>query len=49
MTEKGLSNISSKEEIDDIIINMEDEYKNRLAYFYDYIFEKYLMNAKNGI
>ena len=28
MTEKGLSNISSKEEIDDIIINMEDEYKN---------------------
>ena len=46
MTEKGLSNISSKEEIDDIIINMEDEYKNRLAYFYDYIFEKYLMNAK---
>lgn len=45
MTEKGLASIKQTEEINDIIEDMQDEYKKRLAYFYDYITEKYIDDA----
>lgn len=46
ITEKGLALMSSIEEVNDTICNMEAEYKNRLKYFYDYMYEKYVPNAE---
>ena len=46
ITEKGLASISSIEEINETIYDMQDEYKNRLQYFYDYMYEKYLPDAE---
>lgn len=46
MAEKGLASLSSIEEIDEVIRNMMDEDKNRLNYYYDYMYEKYVTDAK---
>lgn len=46
MTERGLSEISSLREINETIYEMQNEYKSRLQYFYDYIFSKYISDAK---
>lgn len=46
MTEVGLAAMSSLEDINDSIYNMEDEYKRRLQYFYDYMCNKYISDAK---
>ena len=46
ITEKGLASISSIEEVNETIDEMQDEYKNRLQYFYDYIYEKYVTDAE---
>ena len=46
MTEVGLAAMSSLEDINDSIYNMEDEYKRRLQYFYDYMCDKYICDAK---
>lgn len=45
MTEKGLANMSSLEDINDAIYHMEDEYKRRLEYFYDYMYTNYVQDA----
>ncbi len=44
-TEKGLAIINSKEEFDEVIENMETEYKKRLSYFYDDMIKRYLTDA----
>lgn len=44
-TERGLAAISSPEEIEETIFNMEEEYKSRLSYFYEYMYEKYIPDA----
>lgn len=46
ITEKGLASISSIEEVNETIYDMRDEYKNRLQYFYDYMYEKYVPGAE---
>lgn len=46
MTEKGLSTISSLNEINETILDMKPEYKKRLQYFYDYMCRKYIPDAK---
>ena len=45
-TEKGLATISSLDEINETIYDMQDEYKSRLQYFYDYMHEKYVPDAE---
>ena len=45
ITEKGLENISSLEDINDTIYHMEDEYKRRLKYFYDFMYTNYIPDA----
>src|SRR5699024_2836207 len=45
ITEKGLANMSSLEDINDAIYHMEDEYKRRLKYFYDYMYTNYVQDA----
>lgn len=45
-TEAGLATISSLEEINETIFDMQDEYKSRLQYFYDYIHKKYVSDAE---
>lgn len=46
MTEVGLAAMSSLEDINESIYNMEDEYKRRLQNFYDYMCNKYVSDAK---
>lgn len=45
-TEKGLATISSLDEVNETIYDMQDEYKSRLQYFYDYMYEKYVPDAE---
>ncbi len=44
-TEKGLSGMESVKDINDIVSNMEDEYKKRIQYFYQYIQKNYIDDA----
>ena len=46
-TEAGLAAISSLEEIDETIFDMQDEYKSRLQYFYDYMYKEYIPDAES--
>lgn len=46
MTENGLAALSSLKDINDTIYEMEDEYKSRLQYFYDYMYENYIIDAE---
>lgn len=46
ITEKGLTMISSLEEVNETIYDMQDEYKSRLQSFYDYMHEKYVSEAE---
>ena len=41
MTENGLVALSSLKDINETIFEMEDEYKRRLQYFYDYMYKKF--------
>lgn len=45
ITEKGLATISSLDEVNETIYDMQDEYKSRLQHFYDYMHEKYVSDA----
>lgn len=45
VTEKGLSAINDLSEINETIEYMDDMYKNRISYFYDYIFKNYIKDA----
>ena len=45
-TEEGLAALSSLNDINDTINEMEDEYKKRLKYYYDYMHEKYVDDAE---
>lgn len=45
-TEAGLASISSLEEVNETIYEMQQEYKSRLQYFYDYMREKYISDAE---
>lgn len=45
-TEDGLAALSSLKDINDTIYEMEDEYKKRLKYYYDYMYEKYVDDAE---
>ena len=46
-TEAGLAAISSLEEIDETIFDMQDEYKSRLQYYYDYMYKEYIPDAES--
>lgn len=45
-TEKGLAAMSSLEEVNETIFDMQEEYKSRLQYFYDYMHQKYIPDAE---
>lgn len=45
ITEKGLSAINDLSEINETIEDMDEKYKNRISYFYDYICENYIKDA----
>lgn len=45
-TEAGLATISSLDEVNETIFEMQPEYISRLQYFYDYMYEKYIPDAK---
>ena len=46
MTENGLVALSSLKDINETIFEMEDEYKRRLQYFYDYMYKNYVKGAE---
>lgn len=46
ITEKGLAMISSLDEVNETIYDMQDEYKSRLQSFYDYMHKKYVPDAE---
>ena len=45
-TEAGLAAISSLQEVNETIDDMQNEYKSRLEYFYEYMYENYILDAE---
>ena len=45
-TEAGLAAISSLQEINETVYDMQNEYKSRLQYFYDYMYKTYISDAE---
>ena len=45
-TEAGLAAISSLQEVNEAIDDMQNEYKSRLEYFYEYMYENYILDAE---
>lgn len=45
-TEAGLATISSLQEINETVYDMQSEYKSRLQYFYEYMYKTYIPDAE---